>query len=238
MDRRGKRWFATTLVLAGLVLVGAAGGVGPDAAALPAASPALTHGGPGSHALVVARESAVDRAAFREEMRRLWEDHIVWTRLYIVSAAAELPDQELTARRLLRNQADIGEAIAPFYGEAAGAALTALLEEHITGAAGLIAAAKSGDATAVERASASWYANAEAIADFLHAANPEQWPQDGLRAEMRMHLDLTLEEATARLNGDYAADIAAYDEVQDHILRMADLLSSGIVQQFPERFER
>ena len=124
----------------------------------------------------------------------------------------------------------------PFYGEAAADELTTLLEEHITGAAALLTAAKSGDQTAVEIAGANWYANADAIAAFLATANPEQWPRADLEAEMRMHLDLTLEEATARLNRDFAADIAAYDVVHDHILGFADRLSDGIVAQFPDQF--
>jgi hypothetical protein len=238
MDTRGTRRFAVTLALAGTVMLGVAGS-GPGAAVGTAADAAhitsVSHAAASTLA-AAANEDAAARVAFREEMRRLWEDHIVWTRLYIVSAAADLPDMELTAQRLLRNQADIGAAVAPFYGDEAAAALTGLLEEHITGAGALLAAAKAGDESAVETATASWYANADAIAAFLHAANPDHWPEAALRAEMRMHLDLTLAEATARLGGDYAADIAAYDEVHDHILRMADLLSGGIVAQFPDRF--
>jgi hypothetical protein len=53
---------------------------------------------------------------------------------------------------------------------------------------------------------------------------------------MRMHLDVTLQEATDRLHGEYAADIADFDRVEDHILALADLLSSGIIQQFPRDF--
>jgi hypothetical protein len=181
-------------------------------------------------------QTSFERVAFQDQMRKLWEDHITWTRLYIVSFAADLPDQDLTAQRLLRNQTDIGDAIKPFYGEDAGNQLTALLEEHIQGAVDLLAAAKAGDQAAVETASANWYANADAIAAFLNSANPESWPLADLQAEMKMHLDLTLEEATARLNGDFAADIAAYDEVHDHILKLADLLSAGIMQQFSDQF--
>ena len=140
------------------------------------------------------------------------------------------------AQRLLRNQADIGAAIAPFYGEPAAGQLTTLLRGHILTAARLVGAAKTGDTTAVNGASVAWYANADSIADFLAAANPRHWPRAALRSAMRMHLDLTLQEATARLRGDWEADVAAYDAVRRHILQMADVLSDGIVAQFPGRF--
>jgi hypothetical protein len=184
----------------------------------------------------VAAPAPISRAAFHDAMRQLWEDHITWTRLYIVSAAAGLPDATPTAERLLTNQRDIGDAIKPFYGDAAGAGLAALLRGHILTAAKLIGAAKSGDTAAVSSVSAAWYANADSIATFLGSANPRQWPVATLRAVMKMHLDLTLQEATARLHGDWAADIAAYDAVHRHILEMADVLSDGIIKQFPSRF--
>jgi hypothetical protein len=178
----------------------------------------------------------VSRAAFHDAMRQLWEDHITWTRLYIVSAAAGLPDADQTAQRLLKNQADIGEAVGTYYGAPAGEALTGLLRAHILTAAKLIAAAKGGDTAAVRTASDAWYANADSIADFLSTANPKAWPAATMRSAMRMHLDLTLKEATARLHGDWAADIAAYDAVHAHILQLADVLSNGIIRQFPSRF--
>ena len=176
--------------------------------------------------------------AFHDAMRKLWEDHVTWTRLYIVSAVAGLPDADRAAERLLQNQSDIGNAIKPFYGEAAGEGLTALLRPHILIAAEIVKAAKAGDAAAVGAANARWSANADEIADFLHKANPQNWPQATLRAEMHHHLDLTLQEATARIKGDWAADIAAYDKVHDHILGMADVLSAGIVRQFPRKFRQ
>jgi hypothetical protein len=178
----------------------------------------------------------VSRAAFHDAMRQLWEDHITWTRLYIVSAAAALPDADQAAQRLLKNQADIGEAVGTYYGAPAGKALTGLLRAHILTAAKLIAAAKGGDTAAVRTASDAWYANADSIADFLSTANPKAWPAATMRSAMRMHLDLTLKEATARLHGDWAADIAAYDAVHAHILQLADVLSNGIIRQFPSRF--
>jgi hypothetical protein len=171
-----------------------------------------------------------------DHMRRLWEDHITWTRLFIVSASADLPDTPATTRRLLRNQEDIGDAIKPFYGRAAGERLTSLLREHITGAAGLLAAAKAGDQSAVERLSSAWYRNARQIADFLSTANPEHWPRREMRSMMRDHLDLTLKEAVAHLERRHRADIRTYDRVHRQILAMADMLSDGIAAQFPKRF--
>lgn len=176
------------------------------------------------------------RSAFRNAMRVLWEDHITWTRLYIVSVAADLPDKDATAGRLLKNQADIGNAIKPYYGSAAGDKLTALLRGHILTAAELLAAAKAGDTAKVGQARTRWYANADEIAAFLSGANPKHWPPAEMKAHMRDHLDLTLEEATARLKGDWTADIAAYDRVHAQILKMADMLSDGIIRQFPGKF--
>ncbi len=187
--------------------------------------------GQGSTATVLEKQFA-----FRNAMRVLWEDHIAWTRLYIVSVAAELPDKDATAGRLLRNQADIGNAIKLFYGGAAGDKLTTLLRGHILTAAELLAAAKAGDTAKVGEASKRWYANADEIAAFLSGANLRSWPLAEMKAMMRGHLDLTLEEASARLKGDWAADIAAYDKVHKQILHMADMLSAGIIRQFPAKF--
>ena len=183
--------------------------------------------------------SKVDRLAFHDTMRKLWEDHIVWTRQFIVSAATTtdaLPDIGPTTDRLLANQADLADAFRPFYGDAAGDAVEALLRDHILTAARLVAAAKAGDADAVADASAAWYANADQIAAALNALNPKQWPLDHMQDMMRAHLDRTLEEAVARLEGRYADDIEAYEAIHADILAMADMLSDGIVAQFPNRF--
>jgi hypothetical protein len=177
------------------------------------------------------------QVAFHDQMRKLWEDHITWTRLAIVCAVDELPDTALTVNRLLRNQDDIGAAIVPFYGQAAGDHLAALLHEHINTAVELVLAAKSGDTAGFDDAKARWYANGNEIADFLAAANPRFWPRDVMRDAMKMHLDHTLAEAAHRIAGDHAAEIADYEQVHAHILKMADLLSAGIMQQFPSRFD-
>jgi hypothetical protein len=183
-----------------------------------------------------ARALNARQAAFHDDMRKLWEDHVTWTRLAIVSFAAGLPDLQATEARLLQNQADIGNAIKPFYGRTAGNRLTALLREHILGAVTLLRAAKSGDNDAIAKASAAWYANGNDVADFLNKANPRNWSGKEMRAMMKTHLDQTLKEAQDRLQGRFAADIRDYEAIHRHILEMADELSTGIMRQFPGRF--
>lgn len=175
--------------------------------------------------------------SFRNDMRKLWEDHVTWTRLAILQLVDGPDDQGTAVNRLLQNQEDIGDAVKPFYGDAAGDQLTALLRDHIITAAEIINAAKAGDTAAVDDASARWYANGDDIAAFLNAANPEQWPLDHMKLMMRDHLDLTFSEAVARLSGEFEADVAAYDAIHVQILGMADMLSLGIINQFPKSFK-
>jgi hypothetical protein len=212
------------VTLAAVVLRGQA-----DAATPPAPDAASHHGGHG----VPNVPRTAGQIALHDQMRKLWEDHVTWTRLAIVTFASGSPGFDATAARLLQNQVDIGNAIKPFYGEAAGDQLTALLNDHITIAVELLQAAKAGNTEAFNDAKARWYANADDIADFLAAANPRWWPRDTMRAAMRTHLDQTLAEAAHELAGDYAASVADYEEIHQHILAMADLLSFGIWRQFP-----
>jgi hypothetical protein len=183
--------------------------------------------------------SAADKMAaaqLRDDMDRLWEDHITYTRNFIISFAGGLPDQDAVAARLMQNQVDIGNAIKTFYGEKAGTDLTALLKEHIQGAVEILKAAKAGDKAATNAAVQKWQANADQIATFLSNANPKNWPLATMKTEMRKHLDLTLNEATHRLAGNYAQDVQDYDQVHHHILGLADTLSEGIMKQFPQKF--
>ena len=192
--------------------------------------PATAHKHGGSAAL------NVRQAAFHDGMRKLWEDHVTWTRLAIVSFAGDLPDLPATETRLLQNQTDIGNAIEPYYGRAVGNRLTGLLREHILGAVALLQAAKADDEARITAASNAWYANGNQLADFLNAANPRGWSRSTTRSMMKEHLDQTLKEAQDRLTGKFAADVRDYDAVHSHILEMADTLSAGIMRQFPQRF--
>lgn len=215
---------ATVIALA--LVAGSPRGADRSAAAVPRAH----------HSAPAAPVQSAKARALHDAMRKLWEDHITWTRMTIVSFAHDLPDLPQTQARLLRNQTDIGNAVRPYYGRRAADALISLLREHILGAVQLLSAARAGDSARIGPARTAWYDNANRIAAFLSRANPRFWPRREMRAMMRRHLDDTLDEAVARLQGRYAADIRAYERVHRHILLMADTLSAGIVRQFPRRF--
>src|SRR5688572_31573814 len=174
-------------------------------------------------------------AALKQDMRKLWTDHVVWTRDYIVAAVGDQPDAQSAAGRLMKNQEDIGNAVGKIYGAPAGQQLTTLLKEHISIAVDLIKAAKAGDKGSQQKADAKWQQNAVDIADFLSKANPN-WPRATLVDMMKTHLSTTTAEVVARLNKRWDDDVRAFDEVYTHILMMSDALADGIVKQFPEKF--
>jgi hypothetical protein len=208
-------------------------------AGLAAALILLFSGGHASQAHASSMAPAQDTpkaVSFQRALDKLWEDHITWTRMVIVDFAAGLPDLKTAEVRLLQNQADIGNAIKPYYGIAAGNQLTKLLRTHILDAVPVLQYAKEGDTTNLTKALAAWYANARRIAAFLHSANPHNWSFSAMNTMMKNHLALTTKEAVSRLQGKWAADVVAYDHVHLEILNMSHMLATGIIAQFPERF--
>lgn len=180
--------------------------------------------------------TAAGERSLREAMRKLWSEHVFWTREYVVAAIDGPPAAaQAAAVRLMKNQEDIGSAIVPYYGAEAGSKLTSLLKEHIQIAVELVAAAKAGEQAKTKEADARWHQNANEIAAFLSQANPN-WPRQALADTMRMHLETTTAQVLARLQHEYGKDVASFDAVYEHILHMADVLTDGIVKQFPARF--
>jgi hypothetical protein len=98
-----------------------------------------------------------------------------------------------------------------------------------------VAAAKSEDQAAFAKHDARWTSNIKEIAGFLAGANPN-WPEEAVFDLLALHLKLTKDETVARLTGDWAADVQAFDDIFTEILVVADTLYDGLVAQFPDRF--
>lgn len=203
-----------------------------------AALAAITIGATTGAGAAPARERAVSTraSAFHDAMRTLWESHGTWTERAIVDFVGGVSDTPVVIARLLQNQTDIGNAVKPYYGHKAGEELTTLLKGHINAALAVLKAAKAGDDHALSSSKAAFYANGNQVAAFLHAANPHHWSLRAMKTMMRIHLDQVIALAVDQLEGRYAAAVRLYDRYIDHILDMADMLSTGIMQQFPNRF--
>ncbi len=184
-------------------------------------------------AAAVSRAKAV---AFHDAMRSLWEAHGAWTHMVIISFVGNQPNLAAEEQVLLQNQVDIGNAVKPYYGTAAGNKLTKLLKAHILGAVTVLEAAKSGDKSKLAQAETAWSANGRQIADFLHAADPRFLPRSAARKMMAVHLQQVIQQAVDELTGNYGADARAFAPYIQHILEMADMISSGIIRQFPSHF--
>lgn len=180
--------------------------------------------------------TSIKATNLRLDERKLWSDHVLWTRNFIISDLAGLEDKDKVLQRLLKNQDDIGTSIKGYYGEEGAKKLSELLKEHIAIAGQVVDAAKSGKKDDLEKYNKLWYENADKIAEFLNGLNPN-WPKIELKDMLYKHLQLTTNEVVARLNKDWDADIVSYDKGEEHILNLADIISDGIVKQFPQKFK-
>jgi len=183
--------------------------------------------GRAQHAACVSRAEMM----LNREFRSLWEQHVAWTRMLIISIAENLPDEERVTERLLRNPSDMAAVFQRFYGERIAARFRDLFRKHLTLAAQLVKAAKAGNESEAAELEKQWFANADELAAFLSGINP-YWPRSVLRRMLDEHLRMTKDEAVFRLQRDFASDIAMYDQIERIALEMADAFTDGIVRQF------
>lgn len=226
--------YAMMLVLASVVSVNAAapakkGANGMDGDRQTSAS---EH----SHSSSISMSSHGHQVTLRDGMRKLWADHMQWTYATVNAFYHNEKALQPTLARLLQNQKDIGGAVASYYGKTAGDKLTALLTTHIQQSVPVLTAARAGDKPALDKALADWYVNAEEIALFLSAVNPKRWQESATKPMMKGHIDTTVTYAVDLLKDDHEDAIKHYDGAYDHMMMLADVLTDGIVAQFPDKF--
>lgn len=178
--------------------------------------------------------NVVNSSTLTDTMRELWEQHVQWTRSFVVSNAANLPDLDLVVKRLLRNPSDFAKVLSVFYGKEKANRFNELFTEHLTIAADLMNYAKAGDSANVAKTRELWYKNAEDIAAFLASINP-YWDKNKWRKMLFEHLRLLEEAVVNRLTGKYEQEIFGYDAIEDMALMMGDYMAEGIFRQFGGR---
>ncbi len=181
---------------------------------------------------------SITECELKVDMRKLWSDHVLWTREFILAFVENLPIKKATTARLLKNQDDIGDAVGKFYGADAGKELAKLLREHILISAKVVGAAKINNKEELKKQDDIWHENAREIAEFLNKANPDNWPLNDLVEMLNMHLKLTTDEAVSIIKKQWKKSTADFDKVYDEILKMADSLTDGIAAQFPDKVQK
>ena len=178
---------------------------------------------------------SMNQVQLLKQMNLVWEQHIMWTRMLLISIAENLKDLEATQARLLRNPKDIADVFRRFYGNVVANRIQQLLTEHLTIGKDLIVALKNKNQEEATRLNTKWYQNADEMAEAFSSINPF-YPREEIRNMLYQHLRLTTNEVNNRLQGNYVEDINSYDMVQKEILRMSQFFVNGIVKQFPNLF--
>lgn len=170
-----------------------------------------------------------------KRMNLAWEQHIMWTRMLLISIADNLKDLDATEKRLLQNSKDIADIFRKYYGNAFANRIENLLTEHLTIGKNLIVALKNNNQKLAKELTDNWYKNADDMAEAFSSINPF-YSKEKVRDMLYDHLELTTDEVTARLRKDYSADIEAFDNVQQEVLKMSQYFVEGIFKQFSNLF--
>ena len=171
-----------------------------------------------------------------QAMRSLWHGHIVATRDYALAVhAGNKSDETKAADAVVANAKQIANAVAGFYGKAAGDGLLKLLAGHWGDVKALTDTTKAKNTAGEQKAMNDLAGNVTALAKFLAGANPN-WPEATLEGALMMHVSdhkTQIEEMMS--NAPAAQQAKSWTEMQHHMDMIADVLASGIAKQFPNK---
>jgi len=183
----------------------------------------------------VAHMDPIKANELRVTMRKLWVSNAIWMREYIVNTIGGDLSLDAASKRLAKSQDDIGRAFAPFYGAETGTKVTTLLRQHTSLVKEMIEASMAKDTAKLKESDKRWRANADSITTLLSTVNPTNWPMATIQPVVVGGMNLTIAETNARLKRDYNADVEAFDTILAQSLNLADMLSNGIIKQFPNK---
>lgn len=170
----------------------------------------------------------------RLDTRYLWGGHVNYIARAIASILADVPALSAIADRLTTNSEELGQWFAPYYGVDCASACTDLIKEHVQiGIDSVMAIKAKASTTALE---AKNLANATAFADCLASYDSVNWAKSIILPLLTDHNECTVAQAAARASGDWSADLVAYDACCLGIVKLADVLSTGVVDSFPNKF--
>ena len=191
---------------------------------------------PGPLGMTMATQSAPAAAPkLQAAMRALWHGHVVHTRDYALAVHAhDSAKAKAAADAVVANAKQIANAVAGFYGKAAGEQTLQLLAGHWAGVKALTDATAAGDAVGEQKAMADLNANVTAIAKFFSSANPNL-PESAVQSLFATHVAHHAAQIKQIMSNDTAGEQATWTEMQAHMNTIADALAGGIAKQFPDK---
>ena len=183
----------------------------------------------------VAHMDPIKANELRVGMRKLWVSNAIWMREYIVNTIGGDMSLDAASKRLAKSQDDIGRAFAPFYGAETGTKVTTLLRQHTSLVKEMIEASMAKDTAKLKESDKRWRANADSITTLLSTVNPTNWPMATIQPALVWSMNLTIAETNARLKKDYDTDVQTFDTILAQSLNLADMLSAGLIKQFPNK---
>lgn len=166
-----------------------------------------------------------------KEIRKFWEQQVMWMRFYIQSAVRDDPDMPAVLNRLFINSRDFYYLLIVFFGRSAAERFASFITAHMSRIVSLIDALKSNDQETVNRLTVELNENASDWAAFLGQMNP-YWEETQWRQLLQSFVGQTINEVVAIMSGDYEEGIRIFDNIENVAYEIADYLTKGIIFSF------
>jgi len=183
---------------------------------------------------------------FRMDSRTMWTRYSLGMINYSVSSFGSLGSTPSVEKNLAKSAATIGEFFIPYYGITAGNKIGSLLIVIANNGIKVVEAIKNKRDTTPYMV--IWSKQIDELASYLNELNPGQYPVDLLSEQFNSLVRLWTEDFQARYDGDFITDSIALDNIlkvavsgiPNHVNKgytsIADILSRGIIAQFPLSF--
>jgi len=168
-------------------------------------------------------------------LRTLWHGHVEQTRAYALAVNAGNTKRARKAEAdVVANEKQISDAVAGFYGKAAGDRMLTLLAGHWGAVKQMTDSVKLKDSVGNTRAFEALTANAREIAEFLSGANP-YLAKDAVFGLLAAHGAHHSAQISQIMKGDMKAEASTWRAMQAHMDTIADALIQALAKQFPSK---
>lgn len=182
-------------------------------------------------------EAVTEAANLRSDFNFLLAEHFALLQQAMQNNYDDAPGFEANRELLNANTEQLATAIASIYGEAAGEKFYDIWSNHISYFMNYAEATAAGDAAAKEEALAQLEEYREDFSQFISAATEDRVEAETLSQGLQVHVEQALGTFNSYVEGDYEQTWAIARDGYAHMFIPAKLLSSAIVQQFPEMFD-